>query len=166
MLFSKTTVKRFEALCWSNRDCDLTWCCLPRLSKWAELTVSWREVICFLLFGYANKVKKKKKEMSRINCEGRNKKHTIAGSMWNTPSYILTQSRRERENILYLCILGKGDLHFCVRVHHRGKYYDTEWVNTVADTKTKGQLFVLSVSFPCIITAFSFRLSLENDQIS
>ena len=33
-------------LCRSNREFDFTWCCLLRLSKWAELSVSWREVSC------------------------------------------------------------------------------------------------------------------------
>ena len=28
----------------STRELELMWLCLPRLSKWAELPVSWREV--------------------------------------------------------------------------------------------------------------------------
>ena len=50
-LFSKTTVKRME-LCRSKREFELEWILLPffffslRLSKWAELSVSLREVNC------------------------------------------------------------------------------------------------------------------------
>ena len=43
MLISKTTLKRFGAV-QIEREFDLTCCCLLRLSKWAELLVSWREV--------------------------------------------------------------------------------------------------------------------------
>ena len=31
-------------LCKSNRDLEITWCCLRRLSKWGKLPVPWREV--------------------------------------------------------------------------------------------------------------------------
>ena len=39
-----TTVKRFGAVCRSNREIQLAWCGLLHLSKWAELSTSWREV--------------------------------------------------------------------------------------------------------------------------
>ena len=45
MLFSKTTLNLSTlGLCRWNREFQLTWCCLIRLSKSEELSVSWREV--------------------------------------------------------------------------------------------------------------------------
>ena len=49
VLISSTTAKHCGAVCRSNCGFELTCSCLPRLFKWAELSVSWREV--FILLG-------------------------------------------------------------------------------------------------------------------
>ena len=46
-MLSKTPVTRCGGCVQIDSEVDLTWCCLLRLSKWAERFDSWREVKCF-----------------------------------------------------------------------------------------------------------------------
>ena len=44
VLFFENNSEVLLGLCRSNRELALTWWCLLGLSKWAELSVSWRDV--------------------------------------------------------------------------------------------------------------------------